>query len=434
MNLRRRRNKANNMAAFSEHVETTSTVTESAEMDKTEPPETTGDSTASDLEAADPKPELGSDEDEEGGEPPGPTIRDTPEDVHLEAVANTVALHPSRDILVCGDVDGDVYAFSYSCTEGQNRELWSSGHHMKSCRQVRFSADGSKVFSVSRDKSVHLLDVERGQLLTRIRKAHESPINSLLVVDENVLATGDDEGTLKVWDLRKGTAVMDLKHHEDYISDITVDEARRILLTSSGDGTMGVFNIKRRRFDLVSEYQSGDLTSVALMKRGKKVVCGSSEGTVYIFNWNGFGATSDRFALKAESVDSIIPVTDSIMCTASTDGYIRAVNLLPNRVVGCIGQHPGEPIEELAKSWDSRFLISCAHDQLIKFWDISSVPQMSVNEYRKRKKKDGRMKPLNKKAFGQNNDFFSGLLEETDKKEDDDEEKEEEDEDDSDSD
>lgn len=86
---------------------------------------------------------------------------------------------------------------------------------------------------------------------------------------------------------------------------------------------MGVFNIKRRRFELLSENQSGDLTSVALMKRGKKAVCGSSEGTVYIFNWNGFGATSDRFALEAESVDCILPVTDNIMCTASMDGYIR---------------------------------------------------------------------------------------------------------------
>lgn len=94
---------------------------------------------------------------------------------------------------------------------------------------------------------------------------------------------------------------------------------------SSGDGTMGVFNIKRRRFELLSEYQSGDLTSVALMKRGRKVVCGSSEGTFYIFNWNGFGATSDRFAIKAESVESIVPVTESIMCSASMDGYIRWV-------------------------------------------------------------------------------------------------------------
>lgn len=32
--------------------------------------------------------------------------------------------------------------------------------------------------------------------------------------------------------MRKGTAIMDEKHHEDYISDITVDQAKRILLTA----------------------------------------------------------------------------------------------------------------------------------------------------------------------------------------------------------
>ncbi|XP_051800745.1 WD repeat-containing protein 55-like [Acanthochromis polyacanthus] len=115
------------------------------------------------------------------------------------------------------------------------------------------------------------------------------------------------------------------------------------------------------------------------------------------------------------------------------DGYIRAINLLPNRVIGCIGQHVGEPIEELAKSRDSRFLVSCGHDQLIKFWDISSLPNAKVQEYRKRKRKDGRMKSLTKKALG-DNDFFSGLVEEPEKKEEDEEEDEEEEEEESDSD
>ncbi|XP_062300866.1 WD repeat-containing protein 55 [Scomber scombrus] len=412
------------MAAPVEHVDPALTEADPPETDQTEAPETSKD--------AETDPEEDEDEDEDGGEPAGPKIRETPQDIQLEAFANTVAVHPTRDMVVCGDVDGDVYAFSYSCTEGENKELWSSGHHMKSCRQVRFSADGLQLYTVSRDKAVHLLDVEQGKLVTRIRGAHGAPINSLLLVDQNILATGDDGGTLKVWDMRKGTSIMEEKQHEDYISDIAVDQAKRILLTSSGDGTMGVFNIKRRRFEFLSEVQGGDLTSVALMKRGKKVVCGSSEGTIYIFNWNGFGATSDRFAIKAESVDCIAPITDNIMCTASMDGYIRAINLLPNRVIGCIGQHVGEPIEELVKSWDSRFLVSCGHDQLIKFWDISTLPNTTINEYRKRKKKDGRMKSLTKKAHGEN-DFFSGLVEETEKKEEEGEEEEEEEEDDSDS-
>lgn len=192
------------MAASAEHMEAVHTESQVIE-DQAKASETTKNADPSlepntnhphnDIE----QPDDEDNEDDDADEPSGPRIRDTPEDIKLEAIANTVAFHPNRDMVVCGDVDGDVYAYSYSCTEGENRELWSSGHHLKSCRQVRFSADGLKLYSVSRDKAVHLLDAERGQLVTRIRGAHDVAINSLLLVDENILATGDDGGTVKVW-------------------------------------------------------------------------------------------------------------------------------------------------------------------------------------------------------------------------------------------
>ncbi|KAG3266152.1 WD repeat domain 55 [Ictidomys tridecemlineatus] len=338
-------------------------------------------------------------------------IRDTPEDIVLEAPASGLAFHPTRDLLAAGDVDGDVFVFSYSCQEGETKELWSSGHHLKSCRAVVFSEDGQKLVTVSKDKAIHVLDVEQGRLERRISKAHSAPINSLLLVDENVLATGDDTGGVRLWDLRKEGPLMDMRQHEEYIADMALDPGKKLLLTASGDGCLGVFNIKRRRFELLSEAQSGDLTSVTLMKHGKKVACGSSEGTIYLFNWNGFGATSDRFALRAESIDCMIPVTESLLCTGSTDGIIRAVNILPNRVVGSVGQHAGEPVEELALSHCGRFLASSGHDQHVKFWDMTQLRAVVVDDYRRRKKKGGPLRALSSKAWS-TDDFFAGLREE----------------------
>ncbi|KAM8974169.1 WD repeat-containing protein 55 [Pelodytes ibericus] len=347
--------------------------------------------------------------------PSEPRVRETPEDISFEAAVNTIAFHPSRDIIAAGDVDGDLFVYSFACLEDGNKELWSSGHHLKSCRDSAFSFDGQQLFTVSKDKSIHILNVEEGKMVQRISKAHDCALNSLLLIDENIFATGDDNGMLKLWDLRKGVAFMEMKNHEEYISDMVIDQNKKLLLTASGDGTMGVFNIKRRRFELLSEYQNGDLTSLAIMKRGKKVACGSSEGTIYLFNWNGFGATSDRFAVKAESIDCMVPITDNIVCTGSMDGVIRAINILPNRVVGSVGQHPGEPIEQLAKSPDGKFLASCAHDQKVKFWDVSSLSSVIVDDYRKRKK-NKQLTALSRKAFGGAEDFFSDLQEETEKK------------------
>ncbi|XP_032952365.1 WD repeat-containing protein 55 isoform X1 [Rhinolophus ferrumequinum] len=308
--------------------------------------------------------------------------------------------------------------FSYSCQEGENKELWSSGHHLKSCRAVVFSEDGQKLVTVSKDKAIHVLDVEQGRLERRISKAHGAPINSLLLVDKNVLATGDDTGGIRLWDQRKEGPLMDMRQHEEYIADMALDPDKKLLLTASGDGCLGVFNIKRRRFELLSEPQSGDLTSVTIMKCGRKVACGSSEGTIYLFNWNGFGATSDRFALRAESIDCMVPVTDSLLCTGSTDGVIRAVNILPNRVVGSVGQHAGEPVEELALSHCGRFLASSGHDQRLKFWDMAQLRSVVVDDYRRRKKKGGPLKALSSKAWS-TDDFFAGLREEEEKREDD---------------
>ncbi|XP_063784850.1 WD repeat-containing protein 55 isoform X2 [Pseudophryne corroboree] len=367
-----------------------------------------------DLEANDEQSQQDESE-EELDDTPGPAeprVRDTPGDISFEAAVNTIAFHPSRDILAAGDVDGDVFVYSYSCLEDGNKELWSSGHHLKSCRDAAFTSDGQQLFTVSKDKSIHILNVEQGKLVKRITKAHDSALNSLLLIDENLFATGDESGMLKIWDLRRGTAFMEMKNHEEYISDMVIDQNKKLLLTASGDGTMGVFNIKRRRFELLSEYQNGDLTSVAIMKRGKKVACGSSEGTIYLFNWNGFGATSDRFAVKAESIDCMIPISDNVVCTGSTDGIIRAINILPNRVIGTVGQHPGEPIEQLSKSRDGKLLASCAHDQKVKFWDVSSLGSVIVDVYRKRKK-NRQLPALSKKAFGGADDFFADLREET---------------------
>lgn len=59
-----------------------------------------------------------------------------------------------------------------------------------------------------------------------------APINSLLLVDNNVLATGDDTGGIRLWDQRKEGPLMDMRQHEEYIADMALDPAKKLLLTA----------------------------------------------------------------------------------------------------------------------------------------------------------------------------------------------------------
>lgn len=59
-----------------------------------------------------------------------------------------------------------------------------------------------------------------------------SALNCVLPIDNHIFATGDDGGAVKVWDLRRGSAILEARQQEEYISAMTVDGNGKILLTA----------------------------------------------------------------------------------------------------------------------------------------------------------------------------------------------------------
>lgn len=47
------------------------------------------------------------------------------------------------------------------------------------------------------------------------------------------------------------------------------------------------------------------------------------------------------------------------------------MTILPNALVGVIGDHAGFPVERLRATQDGRMIASCSHDETVKFWDLA---------------------------------------------------------------
>ena len=107
------------------------------------------------------------------------------------------------------------------------------------------------------------------------------------------------------------------------------------------------------------------------MKRGKKIVVGSQEGVLSLFDWGDIGDLSDRFPGHPQSVDALVALDDDILISGSSDGVIRILSVLPNRMLGVVGEHSEWPVERLALSADRGLLASASHDNTLKLWDIS---------------------------------------------------------------
>ena len=111
------------------------------------------------------------------------------------------------------------------------------------------------------------------------------------------------------------------------------------------------------------------------MKRGRKIVCGSQDGVLSIFDWGSIADISDRYPGHPASVDTLVAATDDLLLSGSSDGLIRVIHVLPNRMLGVVGEHSEFPLERLALSADRRWLASASHDTSVKLWDVADLQE-----------------------------------------------------------
>ncbi|CAB4286791.1 unnamed protein product [Prunus armeniaca] len=251
--------------------------------------------------------------------------------------------------------------------------------HSESCRSARFINNGHAILTGSPDCSILATDVETGAAVARLEDAHGCAVNKLINLTESTVASGDDEGCIKVWDTRQQSCCNSFKVHEEYISDMTFAADSMKLLGTSGDGTLSVCNLRRNKVQAQSEFSEEELLSVVIMKNGRKVVCSSHIGNLLLYSWGCFNDCSDRFVdLSPNSVDVLLKLDEDRLITGSETGLISLVGILPNRVIQPIAEHSEYPVEGLAFSHDKKFLGSIAHDQMLKLWDMDDLLQDST--------------------------------------------------------
>ncbi|XP_055853356.1 WD repeat-containing protein 55 homolog [Episyrphus balteatus] len=304
--------------------------------------------------------------------------RTSPPEIKLDDFIADITFHPEEDIIAIATITGDVHLYKYANEE--NTHLKTIEVHTKACRDVEFTGDGKFLITGSKDKSIMITDMETEKLKQFYDGAHEDAINKLLVIDENMFCSGDDSGTVKLWDLRTKDAVFSLKEVEDSILSMLTNDAKKLLLVTSADGYLTTLNLAARKLFVQSEPYEEELSCMGTFRGDSKLIVGTSKGRLYTYNWGQFGYHSDMFPGVKSSMSVMIPVTDRIACVAGEEGILRAVHIAPFKTLGVVGQH-SLPIEALDISNNGQLLASTSHNNDVRFWNVTYFEDFADIKY-----------------------------------------------------
>ncbi|XP_072745941.1 WD repeat-containing protein 55 homolog [Anoplolepis gracilipes] len=332
-----------------------------------------------------------------------------PPSIILEDMITDICFHPTADTIGVASITGDIFMYKYN---NEETNLVSTIElHLKACRDIEFSEDGRILFSAGKDLCIGITDVETEKLTRLYEKAHEQPIYTMTIINKHMFVTGDDDGVVRLWDLRqKGSKpIFSIKVAEDYISAMITNRDAKYLACTSGDGCLTTLNIRERKMHIQSEEYDEELTCLGLFKSESKLLLATSKGKMYVYNWGEFGLHSDEFPnVTKAAINCMIPITENIVITGAENGIIRATSLFPHRQLGIVGQHDFS-VETLDISNDGTLIASSSHNNDIKFWNVQYFETLNVTDSIKGGKQKWLKHNLPSSQINNRSDFFAEL-------------------------
>jgi WD40 repeat protein/serine/threonine protein kinase/tetratricopeptide (TPR) repeat protein len=150
-------------------------------------------------------------------------------------------------------------------------------------RRVIFSPDGKLLASGGNDGTVKLWDPASGQEISTLA-AHSGQVRGLAFSpDGQILASGGFDGPVTLWDAASGQKLRTLKAHTDKIKGIVFSPDGRLLASGSTDGTVKLWDSSNGQL-LRTLNASRYVFSVAFSPDGKRLVSGGGYGTVKLWD------------------------------------------------------------------------------------------------------------------------------------------------------
>jgi WD40 repeat protein len=235
---------------------------------------------------------------------------------------------------------------------------------------LAFAPDGKLLAGGNKDHTIRLWDTTTGKEVRRLQ-GHAKGVTSIAFApDGKTLVSGSGEAAIRLWDVASGKELRQLKGHPSAVFALAFGPGGKVVGSGGEDGTVRLWNAATGE-ELCRRHAGGDhVYGIAFSPDGSALASAQAHHTVGLWS-----ATSLQPLLPALQQAELVPFTFSpdgrSLVAVRPDGTICLCDPATGKETRRLGQHKGV-IMSLVFSPDGKRLASGSwSDHTIRVWDVA---------------------------------------------------------------
>jgi WD40 repeat protein len=236
---------------------------------------------------------------------------------------------------------------------------------------IDFSPDGQLLATGDTDYKIHLWNVATGEQQLSWQ-GHEDWVRSIrFSPDGQLLVTGSEDQTIRLWEVKTGRCLKTLEGHTSWLRAVTFSADGKKLASASEDRTVRIWEAETGKCLGVLRQHTRTVRSVAFSPDGRILVSGSSDQTVRIWEVDT-GDCLQTLNVHNRGVRSVIfSPNGQLLATGSSDRTVRLWDTQTWTCLNTLAGHIGW-VWSVVFSADGQMLASGSEDQTVRLWDVAT--------------------------------------------------------------